>query len=358
MTAALPQPVCVTGASGFIAAHIVRLLLERGCRVRGTVRSVGGAKKTAHLTTLPGAAERLELFQADLLREGSFDRAIGGCGAVVHAASPYAIQVDDPQRDLVDPAVSGTVNVLRSAAGAGVRRVVLTSSMAAITDQPVAGKVFTEQDWNETSSLTRNPYYYSKTLAERAAWRFMDEQKPGFDLVVINPFMVIGPSLGPELNTTNEVFRDLLTGAYPGVLAIGWGVVDVRDVAEAHVRALENERANGRYLCAGEPMTLMEVVGLLRAAGYGERYTLPRLDLTSPLGTRLVKLLSYTRPAGVGSYVRSHVGGVIEYDNRRIREELGMVFRPARESVLETVRDLERWGHLQGGRRQEAGGRR
>jgi len=174
----------------------------------------------------------------------------------------------------------------------------------------------------------------------------VEEHRPSFDLVVINPFMVLGPSLGPELNTTNAVFRDLLTGVYPGILDIGWGMVDVRDVAEAHVRALEHEGARGRYLCAGEAMTLREIVAALRAAGYGERYTLPRLDLTSPLATRLVKLLSYARSRGVGSYIRSHTGGTIQYDTRRIREELGMRFRPARESLLTTVQDLERWGHL------------
>src|SRR5688572_25510098 len=153
MTSTRDKPICVTGASGFVAAHVIRELLERGRTVRGTVRSVEDLAKYDYLTSLPGAAERLTLVPAELLAEGSYDGACAGCDAVIHTASPYVVDVKDPQRDLVDPAVEGTLNVLRSAARARVRRVVLTSSMAAISDEPVPGKVFTEDDWNEKSSL-------------------------------------------------------------------------------------------------------------------------------------------------------------------------------------------------------------
>ncbi len=340
------EPICVTGASGFVAAHIVRELLERGYRVRGTVRSPPAQGKYAFLTGLPGAAGRLELMTAELLNEGSYAPAIDGCAVVIHTASPYIVDVKDPQRDLVDPAANGTLNVLRSAKRAGVRRVVLTSSLAAITDEPIDGKVFTESDWNERSSLDRNPYYFSKTVAERSAWRFVEDESPGFDLIAINPFMILGPSLGPDLNTTNAVFRDILTGAYPGILSLAWGFVDVRDVATAHVLAMENDRAHGRYICAGETLSMRDVVALLEEAGYGRRYRLPRRDLTGPIGSFVVKLLSYTRPKGTGSYIRTHVGRTMRYDNSKIRHDLGVNFRPARESVIATVEDLVRWGHL------------
>jgi len=183
------KPVCVTGASGFVAAHVTRELLERGYRVRGTVRSLSTPGKYGFLTSLPGAADRLELVSAELLAEGSYDSAVAGCELVIHTASPYVMNVKDPQRDLIDPAVNGTLNVLGSAKAAGVRRVVLTSSMAAISDEPVDGKVFTEDDWNEQSSLERNPYYFSKTVAERAAWKFVEDEHPGFDLIAINPYL-------------------------------------------------------------------------------------------------------------------------------------------------------------------------
>jgi dihydroflavonol-4-reductase len=336
--------VCVTGASGFIAAHIVRELLDRGDRVRGTIRPASGATFD-FLTSLPGAAERLDLVSADLLTDGSFDAAVAECDTVIHTASPYVVNVADTQRDLVDPAVKGTVNVLRSARSAGVRRVVLTSSMAAISDEP-AQRVFTEADWNDRSSLQRNPYYFSKALAERAAWRFVQEEAPRFDLVAINPFMVLGPSLGPALNTTNAIFRDLLTGVYPAIMNLTWGFVDVRDVAAAHLLAMEQDAANGRYICAGETLTMKEVVAFLRVSGYGTGYKLPRLDLTSRLGDVAVRVLSYAQPRGTGSYLRTHVGKVMRYDTSRIRRDLGMQFRPARESLIDTVEDLVRWGHV------------
>ncbi|HJL18955.1 MAG TPA: aldehyde reductase [Sandaracinaceae bacterium LLY-WYZ-13_1] len=343
----IETPVCVTGASGFIAAHIVRELLERGYRVRGTVRSLADPDKYRYLTSLPGAAERLELVEAELTTEGSFDEAVKGCRVVIHTASPYVIDVEDPQRDLVDPAVSGTLNVLRSAKDAGAQRVVLTSSMAAISDEPRDDHVFTEADWNERSSLTRNPYYFSKAEAERAAWRFVEEQSPGFDLVVINPYMVLGPSLGPSLNTTNQLFRDILQGVYPGIMSLSWGFVDVRDVARAHVLAMETDEASGRYLCAGEEMDMKTLVGVLKEAGYDRGFQLPRMDLACSVGDFAARLMSYTQPKGTGSYLRTHLGKRMRYDNAKIRRELGMEFRPAKDAVLDAVEDLFRHGHLE-----------
>lgn len=338
--------VAVTGASGFIAAHVVRLLLERGYRVRGTVRNPDKAADVAHLRALPGAADRLELVAADLLTPGAFDAAVAGAAAVLHTASPYVLDVEDPQRDLVDPAVEGTRNVLAACArAASVRRVVVTSSMAAITDEPDGDHVLTEADWNTRSSLTRNPYYLSKTLAERAAWAFVDEQRPAWDLVVINPFMVIGPSLSPGLNTSNQLFVDLLAGTYPAIMRLTWGFVDVRDVALAHVLAIETPAAGGRNICAADTIAMREVVELLAGHGHGGR-KLPRRGLDCAAGDQVVRLSSYFQPRGVGSYLRTHVGRVPRYDNGKIQRDLGLVFRDVRDTILETVRDLERWGHL------------
>lgn len=342
----MSELVTVTGAAGFIAAHVVRELLERGYRVRGTVRRLKQPAEVAHLTGLPGAAERLTLVEADLMTPGAFDAAVQDATYVLHTASPYTLDVEDPARDLVDPARRGTENVLEAAARAGgVRRVVVTSSMAAITDEPGGRHVLTEADWNRKSSLARNPYYYSKTVAERAAWAFMAAQKPAFDLVVVNPFMVIGPSLSPGLNTSNEVFVAILTGAYPGIMNFAWGFVDVRDVALAHVLAATTRAASGRYICAADTVSMREVVSILREAGYG-RYRLPTARLDSALGNTLVVLGSYLRPAGIGAYLRTHVGRVPRYDNGRIRRELGLRFRDVRGTIVETVADLERWGHL------------
>jgi dihydroflavonol-4-reductase len=340
-------PVLVTGASGFVASRIVERLLARGYRVRGTVRAVANERAVAPLRALAGAAERLELVEADLNAADAFDRPADGCAYVMHAASPYALDVRDPQRDLVDPAVNGTRSVLAACQRAGsVKRVVLTSSMAAITDEPDNHRVLNESDWNQQSSLDRNPYYYSKTLAERAAWTFVEQQKPGFDLVVINPFLIVGPSLVPSLNVSNRIFVDLVKGVYPGIINLTWGFVDVRDVAEAHVRAMETPSAGGRYICAGDTASMRTVVSLLKRRGWGDGRRLPTLPLDNGAGNVIVRLGSYLQPKGVGSYLRTHVGRVPRYDTSKIQRELGMRFRPVEESVLDTMDDLQRWGHL------------
>jgi dihydroflavonol-4-reductase len=338
--------VCVTGATGFVASWLVKQLLERGdVAVRGTVRRIASAE---HLRALPGASERLELVEADLTTAGSFEPAVRGCAVVFHTASPYIIQVDDPQRDLVDPAVNGTLGVLRACTKAtDVLRVVLTSSMAAVTDEPDSTRVLTEADWNEKSTLRRNPYYLSKTLAERAAWDFVAREKPQFDLVALNPFMILGPSLAPGLNVSNKIVADLTNGVYPGILSFTWGIVDVRDVAHAHVRAAEVADAKGRYLLAQEPAVSMRtMVGWLRDAGYGERTKLPSRGMDNAVGNLLVKLNSYMQPSGVGSYLRTHIGRVPRYDASKARRELGITFRPTYETVIDTARDLERHGHI------------
>jgi dihydroflavonol-4-reductase len=335
----------VTGASGFIASHVVRELLAAGFRVRGTVRSLSRPESFAHLKALPGS-ERLELVEGDLLDADVWDAVVKGAEVVLHTASPYALDAKDPQKDLVEPALRGTENVLRACAKEpSIRRVVVTSSMAAITDEPESERVLTEADWNEKSSLTRNPYYYSKTVAERAAWDFVDREKPRFDLVTVNPFLVIGPSLSPGVNTSNQVFVDLLSGTYPGIMRFTWGFVDVRDVAKAHLLAATKPEASGRYLCAADTVPMRDVVELLRASGY-EKHALPKLGMDCALGDYVVKLSSYFQPKGVGSYLRTHVGRVPRYDNSKIQRELGLQFRDVKTTILETLEDLARWKHL------------
>ena len=335
---------CVTGATGFVASWLVADLLRRNDTVRGTVRDRGRA---GHLTALPGAESKLQLVEADLQTAGAFDAAVAGCATVFHTASPYVVDVADPQRDLVDPAVQGTLNVLQACArSSGIRRVVLTSSMAAVTDEPDSAHVLTEADWNTKSTLDRNPYYLSKALAERAAWDFMAREKPAFDLVAVNPFVIMGPSHSPAVNTSNQILVDLMKGVYPAIISLTWGLVDVRDVATAHLRAADVATASGRYLCAQQPVTMRQVVAWLREAGYGAGTQLPSRGLDNTLGNLLVKLDSYRRPRGAGSYLRTHVGRVPRYDTSKIVRELGMTFRPARETVLDAARDLARWRHV------------
>jgi len=338
----MQHKVLVTGATGFIAGHTIVQLLAAGHDVLATVRDPARADRVAHLRALPGA-DRLTLAGADLTAPDPFG-ALTDVDAVLHMASPYAVNVADPQRNLVTPAVEGTLSLLRAAARSPrVRRVVLTSSMAAITDEP-DGRMLTEADWNTRSSLTRNPYYFSKAQAERAAWDFMTREKPGFDLVVLNPFLVIGPAHTADINTSNQTFVDMARGTYPAVMALDWGVVDVRDVAAAHLLAMTNPQAKGRYIVAAGNLTMTQAVAQMRAGGYGRR--LPRLNLTGAFGTALMKLASRTQPAGTGSYLRTHLGRHPRFDNSRSQSELGLTYRSPQAALADTLSDLVRWGHL------------
>lgn len=259
--------VCVTGASGFIASWLVKLLLNQGYTVKATVRDPVDAKKTEHLRALDGATERLHLVKANLLEEGSFDSAVDGCEGVFHTASPFYHAVTDPQAELIEPAVKGTLNVLNSCIKTpSVKRVVVTSSMAAVAynERPRTPDVVVDETWFSSSELCREMkmwYVLSKTLAEEAAWKFSKEH--GIDIVTINPAMVIGPLLQPTLNTSCAAILNLINGAsaYPNA-TLGW--VNVKDVAKAHILAYEVPTASGRYCLVERVAHYSEIVKILQ----------------------------------------------------------------------------------------------
>ncbi|MGH8958503.1 MAG: NAD-dependent epimerase/dehydratase family protein [Acidimicrobiia bacterium] len=330
--------VCVTGGGGFIGSQVIRELLEAGHRVRTTVRNP--AKAPAGLVEL---SPRIDIVAADLGEPESFRPAFSGCEFVIHTASPYVLNVDDPQRDLIDPAVNGTLAVL-NAAGAtpSIKRLVLTSSFAAITDEPDGE--FDENKWNQRSAVDRNPYYFSKAASERTAWGFARSQSH-FDLVVINPSVVLGPSLVPALNTSSSTLVGLLRGQYPGILDLDYAIVDVRDVAKAHRLAMETPSASGRYLCAAEVWSQRRLVDWIRGADLGLGKP-PRIALDNSLGRFLTKAAARFQPPGNRDYVRTHIGRHPRINTEKIRTELGMSFRPVGETLIDTFLDLKRWGHL------------
>jgi dihydroflavonol-4-reductase len=334
------QPVCVTGASGFVAAHITKQLLEAGYSVRGTVRSTKEAKtKYKALYDLENG-DKLELVEGDLTTPGSFDKAIHGCEYVMHVASPYMLTVKDPQKDLVDPAVNGTITVMQSCVKAGgVKRVILTSSMAAVTDSPEKDKVYTEADWNMSSTLERNPYYYSKRLAEEAGWKFVKENKTSFDLVVVNPFLVIGPEVmvpakHDGLNTSNQVFNDLMNGKYPAVVSLSWCLVDVRDVARAHVVCMVEGKAEGRHVCCNQTLWMKDVVAKLKTRY--EHFALPTTNLACGVGDVIVKLGSYFEKPGTGQYLRTNLDKFAQCDNSKLKK-YGFDYRDVWTTIYDTV---------------------
>jgi len=264
----------VTGASGFLGGHIVKRLLEKGYHVRGTVRSVQRAEELTKLYP------NLKLYEADLVKKGSFDEAINGADYVFHTASPFFLDnITDPYSQLVEPALEGTKNVLESCIKASsVKRVVLTSSVAAIASpKDVPNYVYTENDWNLHSSLTIEPYRYSKRIAEETAWEIAKNKH--FDLVVINPSFIVGPILSARSDATSiQLMKGFFDGSQleTGVKPLCLGVVDVRDVVEAHINAAEIKEAKGRYMVTStKGIYFLEIVEYLRNSGKFNSYTLP-----------------------------------------------------------------------------------
>ncbi|XWS65045.1 hypothetical protein CRYUN_Cryun05aG0057100 [Craigia yunnanensis] len=258
--------VCVTGASGFIASCLVKLLLQHGYTVKATVRDPNDPKKTEHLLALDGANERLHLFKAELLDEGAFDSLVDGCRGVFHTASPCFFSDKDPQAEMIDPAVKGTLNVLRSCAKVpSIKRVIITSSLGAVVfnGKSLADNIIVDETWFSDPVICEKSklwYMLSKTLAEKAAWKFAEEN--GIDMVTIHPGMVCGPLLQPTLNTSVEPILNLIGAEnFPNNI-LSW--VDVRDVANAHILAFENPSACGRYCLAGKPTHFSEVVDILQ----------------------------------------------------------------------------------------------
>lgn len=329
------SPILVTGATGYVAGWIIKDLLEAGATVHAAVRDPHNADKLAHLNAAAESAPgTIEYFAADLLKDGSYDDAMAGCSVVFHTASPFTSDFDDAQRDLVDPAVEGTRTVLESADRTStVTRVVLTSSVAAIntdaqdTADAPGGRI-TEDVWNTTATLDYEPYSLSKTLAEKKAWEIADAQSR-WRLVVINPSLVIGPGLAPR--PTSESFS-IVKGLGNGQMKVGapkvsFGVVDVRDVAHAHLAAAFRPDAEGRHITSGHETNILEL-GQSLAPKYGKKYPLPTRALPKPLIWLVGPFVGQSR-----KFVSRSVDVPWRADNSKSRRALGVTYRPMQESM-------------------------
>ncbi|CAD6229280.1 unnamed protein product [Miscanthus lutarioriparius] len=254
--------LCVTGGSGFIGSWLVRLLLDRGYTVHATVKNLQDEGETKHLQALDGADTRLRLFQMDLLDPSSSMRpAIEGARGVFHLASPLTLHTQDPEKELLEPALKGTLSVLRAAKDCSVHRAVLMSSKSAMLPNPAwpADKVMVEDDcWADLELLRERQVQgtLSKTLAEKAAWEFAE--KEGLQLVVLNPGTTLGPFFTPSVNTSLNILLQLLRGQELELDAVYTGWVDVRDVAQSAIVLYENPSAKGRHLCLASMERLVD----------------------------------------------------------------------------------------------------
>jgi dihydroflavonol-4-reductase len=338
--------VCVTGATGYLGSYVVKDALGRGYRVRAAVRDPEDQKKTAHLRALSGAAERLAIVRGDLDEQGSFDAAFRGARFVVHTASAVALSAKDPQKEIVDVAVRGAKNVIRAAKVSGsVERVVMTSSIAAVHggDKP-AGYVFTEADWNDAATVRSDAYATSKVQAERAARALAEE--PGdraLGFVAILPSLILGPVMTEQhLRTSPAFLFELMRGAWPAVPNFHFQVVDVRDVAAAHLRALEVTSPAERYACTTGKMGLREMAAILSRELPEAKVPTRRLpDVAMYLAALFDERVTF-------GFLKRNLGegAAPAFDNAKIRRDLGIRLRALEETVIDTGRSIASGGYL------------
>ena len=324
--------VLVTGASGFIALHCVLQLLRQGYRVRGTVRT--GSREAEVREAMEGnvdAGDRLEIVETDLTEDEGWADAVRDCAYVLHVASPFPNFVPDNEDELIKPAKEGTLRVLRAAADAGVRRVVLTSSLAAVSGghPPDNARVFNEDDWSIVEQCT--PYPKSKTIAEHAAWDFMRDLPADtpMELSVINPGAVLGPILNKHYSTSGEIVRKLMARELPGTAQIGFSWVDVRDVASAHIAAMTVPNAAGkRFCCAIEHSWIGEVAEILDKHFGPKGWKIP----TRKMPNFMVRIVALFDPSV--RIVVSDLGRMRKISSKQIRDVLDWQPRSLEEMVI------------------------
>ena len=341
----MKNTILVTGGTGFIGSWVVKALLEKGNTVRLTVRDKSKKEKYSFLQEIADKSEgTLELWEADLMKKGSFDAPAKGSDMIAHIASPFFLKIKDAQKDLVDPAVKGTENVLEAANKSGtVKKVVLTSSVASVHGDNIDMKnqnisFFTEEHFNTTSSLSHQPYSFSKVSAENKAWEINKKQNE-WELVVMNPSFVMGPSLTTTSKSESlKVMTELLTGKYKsGAPDLKFGFVDVRDVAKAHILGLETE-AKGRHILAESVAGILEMANVVKST-YEDTYKVPTSYVPRWLLMIVGPIAGFSR-----KFVRNNIGHDLKLDSSKSKEKLGLKYIPFEKTITDMVEQMKLQG--------------
>ena len=329
--------ILVTGANGFIGLHTVLHFLQRGYNLCATVRSHEQAERVRKTLAKHVDTDKLQFFSADLTKDQGWDQAVSGCDYVLHLASPFPIDAPKDENELIVPAREGTLRVLRAAQKAGVKRVVLISSVAAITGgHERENRTFDESDWTDTSK-TGYAYSKSKTLAEQAAWEFIKsaENKNGLELVSVNPSNVFGPVLDNRHHTSTEWFTTLLRREVPGLTHTQLNFVDVRDLVEMIEKAMITPQAAGkRFIANGASIQLQEFALILDRNFSGRGYRVPTRVLPDWLVRFFAILVPKTKP------VVDTLGWRHAISTERARSVLGWQPRPYEGTVIEMGQSL------------------
>lgn len=339
--------VLVTGGTGFVGQHCILALVREGYRVRTTMRSLARRDEMVAALVHGGAtadqAAGVDVVEADLLEDPGWTEAVDGAEYVLHVASPFPTTAPDDEDELIRPAREGVLRVLRAARDAGVRRVVLTSSFAAIGyghDNPE--QIYDEETWSDPGGPKISAYAKSKALAERAAWDFVEREGGSLELAVVNPVAIFGPALTEDTSSSIAIVRRLLDGSLPAVPKLSFGVVDVRDVADLHVLAMTKPQAAGeRFLAiSGRFMAMREIAEVLRTQ-------------TGPLGTRVTRRVVpdlVVRLLGlVDKEVRSNTGELGSHkdaSSAKAQRTLSWAPRPPEEAIVATATSLDDLGLL------------
>jgi dihydroflavonol-4-reductase len=340
------EQVLVTGGTGFVGAHCIVQLLQKSYRVKTTVRSL--SRKNEVLVMLQNGGidsfDHIQFIEADLTKDDNWDKAVEDCDYVLHVASPIGLSIPKDENDMIIPAVEGTLRVLKAAKAACVKRVVMTSNFGAVGySHADTSTIITEEDWTNPNEPGLSAYNKSKVLAERAAWEFIQNEDDAMELTVINPMGIFGPSLGPDLSSGFELLKKVLDGSLKRIPNITLGIVDVRDVADLHIRAMTHPAAGGqRFLAlAGGILSLPEIAHLLKDNLGNDAVMVS----TKKMPDWIVRIAAWFNP--VAKNILPQLGRYRNASNEQAKSVLGWQPRSNKEAILATAESLIKYGTVQ-----------